>query len=31
MSMYFNLSFDEYLFDGYKIDIDGYSETLING
>ena len=31
MSMYSNLSIDEYLVGGYEIVIDGYSETLING
>ena len=31
MSMYSYLSVDEYLINVYKIFIDGYSETLING
>ena len=30
MSMYSNLSIDEYLVDEYEIANDGYSETLIN-
>ena len=31
MSMYSNLSVDEYLVDRYEIAIDRYSETLIKG